>query len=864
MMKSTDYEFLWFTKKNGTGWDTWRELASTWLHQFDYGVDRKRAALSRFLSDYLVSRFYIDPIELFEAGNQNYLDFLSHYEYGESYQVRCNNDICEFIDWIITTYYTQPDDHGDLVPMFKNPFVRASNPVNNQETVYNALPYSYIKQLRRILCPMEQGDFSDWKWAIDQSDTFMRNGRHFRDWQLIEENNIDKSDPDCVWRKIEIEEERKIRINGALRSFHKGEHFFVVWSPVRAMALYTKLQLPLRTYQVRMLDSGEADTWRYAQGQWLVNDKHDFAEGNEKRPWNKGVFHRIITPDIGDIMTGMYINTNKTADKNKNEITRGYIIPWQHETMLYWLEKLRNWQEKYNPITKPTSIKNLDYKHFGSTKTKVQRDEIGDICFLFRNAAASTFSEQSMPITSAFLNSLWLLLMAKLETDIYRQGHRLTDESKVRFVDPTNPRKTLFPLHSLRVSLITSYTIDGEIPTPVLSKLLVGHSRLIMTLHYTRVSPVAMAKKMQEAETKIVQNNNESLQSFLASKSIEEIGLQATYKDVEALNNILRIRNPAGWEEKSIGICLAGGNTNPNAENTAIVGCWNGGEKLKKANRNQADLYGPVPHGFGNCIRCRWFITDIRYIQSLTAHFNNLSYHASESAKIAATLEAKQSSLLDEEYFCEVNDEPFQKYEQLHQLDRRIDKQKTDADEYCKDLVACFQVIRSLLKLEQNRQSEDTATKVVALGTQEDIVPYFSFIDTESKLRQLIQLCDDAEIYADLRDDLMKTPAIHHRSNKLNTILMKSGYMPFLMQLDDETQLTAGNAMINAMLKSINGQDKSTAMTQLASYIDTETYLTDAGLLDVGIKAIENKTGINILRLADLSNQKAIGKHNND
>ena len=105
-----------------------------------------------------------------------------------------------------------------------------------------------------------------------------------------------------------------------------------------------------------------------------------------------------------------------------------------------------------------------------------------------------------MPITDTFLNSLWLLLMTQLEADVYRQGHRLTEESKVRFIDPTSSRKTLFPLHSLRVSLITCYTIDGEIPTPVLSKLLVCHSRLIMTMHYTRVSPVAMANKMQEAE----------------------------------------------------------------------------------------------------------------------------------------------------------------------------------------------------------------------------------------------------------------------------------------------------------------------------------------------------------------------------
>jgi hypothetical protein len=39
-----------------------------------------------------------------------------------------------------------------------------------------------------------------------------------------------------------------------------------MWSPVRWVALLAKLILPLRTLQVRMLDSGEADTWRYAAG----------------------------------------------------------------------------------------------------------------------------------------------------------------------------------------------------------------------------------------------------------------------------------------------------------------------------------------------------------------------------------------------------------------------------------------------------------------------------------------------------------------------------------------------------------------------------------------------------------------------
>lgn len=862
-MKSTDYEFVWFTEQYGSGWETWRELASTWIKQFEYGVDKKRSAIIRFLEDYLVSFFLSEPIEFFELDNQDYYKFLERFNLKESYRVRQNNEICSFIDWIIEEYYSEPDDNGEFVAMFRNPFQKGSNPIHNQETVYNALPYIYIKRLRKILCPVERGHFSQWKWAIDPSDAFLTNGRYSRDWFIVDESQIDPCDPDCVWREVIVDKSKRIRVNGALRSYKVGERFFVLWSPVRAMTLFLKLQLPLRTFQVRMLDSGEADTWRYVCGKWVQNQTNNFVEGSEKRPWQKGVFHRIVTPDIGDIMTGLYINTNKTADKNKDEITRGYVIPWQHEEVLYWLEKLRNWQEKYNPISKPTSIYDLEYKHFGSTKTDTQRREIGDICFLFRNAAALTEKEREMPITTGYLNTLWVALMAKLEDSVRKDGDTLSDGSLVRFIDPINPHKTLFPLHSLRVSLITCYSIEGEIPTPVLSKLLVGHSRLIMTLHYTRITPVMMAKKMREAEDKINDKDGESLQSFLANKSIEEIGLQSAYQDIESLKTVLKVRNPAGWQEKSIGVCLVGGNTSPLVENASVAGCWNGGEKLKRANRNQADLYGPVPHGIENCIRCRWFITDIRYIGSLVAHFNNLSYHSTEAAKISAELEAEQATLLDEKYFCEVNKEPFTKYEHLHNLDRRIDKQKTEADEYCKDLVVCFQVIRMLIDLEERRSVGDEKEKVIAIGSQTEISPYFSFLDTESELRQLVQLCDDAEIYADLRDDLKKTPAINHRSNKLNSILMKSGYMPFFLQLDDETQLLAGNAMINAMLKATGESDRSKAMTTISSYMDAEVYLQDMGLLEEGVKAIVARTGINILRLADLSSNNQLGVKKN-
>ncbi len=68
----------------------------------------------------------------------------------------------------------------------------------------------------------------------------------------------------------------------------------------------------------------------------------------------------------------MSVNTNKTADQNKDELERGYIIPWQNEEVLYWLEKLRNWQEKYNPIVKPTDCTTLLTKHTGKKKSQTR------------------------------------------------------------------------------------------------------------------------------------------------------------------------------------------------------------------------------------------------------------------------------------------------------------------------------------------------------------------------------------------------------------------------------------------------------------------------------------------------------------
>ena len=490
--RSRDLTFAWLTKDQGAQWEEWRGLMAGWMADQHQAADTKLDALVFFAMRYLpkVPNGH-QPAGLFQADKQGALpdlaDILGETRSVES-RVKAQNRIVDFIDWVIARHFSEPDDQGRMLPLVENPFDRASRKgLNITESVHNPLPYAYIKELRDILCPQPFGDFRDWAWAQQASGQEKSNGHAASvsgDWFMVDPSLIDPADPDCVWRTRTLW--RQIKGGGK-----QQVEIYELWSPVRAMTLLVKLHLPLRTYQVRFLDSGEADTWRYEKGQWVLNQRHPFKNGSERNPWKRGVFCRIRSPDIGEIMTGLYINTNKTVDQNEDERERGYTIPWQHTEVLHWLEKLRNWQEKYNPIDQPTPCAELEVKHFGRAKSEQQKREMGAICFLFRDASAKG-QNRCKPIPKNYLDLTWYRLLVALEDRVAARGQTLSDGSRLQFVKEnvddhrSQTRATDFPLHSLRVSLLTCYAMEGQVPMPVLSKLLAGHSRLLMTLYYTR------------------------------------------------------------------------------------------------------------------------------------------------------------------------------------------------------------------------------------------------------------------------------------------------------------------------------------------------------------------------------------------
>ncbi|MCP9476531.1 integrase family protein [Marisediminitalea aggregata] len=877
--RSSDLTFSWMLTTLGPEWQQWQELASEWLSKQKGGVDHKQLALSRFFESYLAicAPYAIGDLSLFFNGYNGHK--CSSEELEKTIRKTANspkkvqagvNYPYDFIDFVIETVFSEEDDNGNLVPLVQNPLSKIKIQGSATETVRNPLPYRYIQDLRQILCPLPDKTelaviqqnlkndepllpayryrhFKHWAWAQQQSGQGATGGGG--DWFEVEPELIDKTDPDCVWRNKEVTR------NGEKITVHQ------IWSPVKAMVIFMKLHLPLRTYQVRMLDSGEADTWRYEHGQWVLNTQHDFALGNEKRSFGKGIFRRIHDTMTGQYSTGLYINTNKTADQNKDELERGYIIPWQNEEMLYWLEKLRNWQEKYNPIAKSTDCTTLLKKHTGKKKSVKQLESMGEIAFLFRDASAKG-EDKFKPIRYNSLDTFWYQLLLMLENQLAEQGHTLDDGERLKLVvdypegTPESTKwATSFPLHSLRVSLITAYTMDTQLPLPVISKLLAGHTRLLMTIYYNKITPSVMAEKMDEAHGELDAKSKQSVRNFLKDASMEQIQCKMVYHSDDSIQAALVNRNPIGWEERSCGMCLVGGNTVKSDEVSTLGGCWNGGEQIRDVKAAANRIYDSVPHGPENCIRCRWFITEARYLPALNAHFNQLSYKAHQAANLSIEIEGELEALKDEQFFCEEQGRPFTQHSELQALQRRYEKQQVEADEYAKDWIACFELINKIIRVEEARTDDDTKDKLVAVGAEQDVTHALKFMETESELLHLSLLCDDAEFYPDLQDELRKTPAIQKRSMQLSRVLMKKGFEPIFLEMDEKQQLIAANAMLRQMAKIADPDDKLEGYRKVANYIEAGEYLEENKLFNAGMSALTDKA----LHLENLTQPALLG-----
>lgn len=793
--RGEDLELFWLTRKR-PDFEAWRILASEWVSS-QKNVSIALLGLSTFFDRYLIGyALATDPIELLKKNNRALPDFYKNCLPQSMSSFAVNNVIHTFLEWVLLKECSIEDEFGEPMvqrQLFHNPIpaLSATGKRIHSESVKATLPYGYISRLRKILSPGP--DFRDWKWAQTAMGERRMNddGEIIQgsstDWFEVTWDQIDKEDPDCVWR-----ERRGIDPKTPL--------VLEMWSPVRWVALLHKLQTPPRGFQVRMLDSGEGDTWRYVKGQWTLNSG-PHKRGTRQKPVENGIFRRIEDQASGTEFTSLYYNTNKTADAKLSGNAKGFEVPWPdlqtspiEDQPYYWLEKLRNWQEKFNPVAHPTSWRELPKIIFGNEKSEETRSAFVDNYFLFRMAEGKTVFDKRCPLGTNIIEICWDKLLFRFQNDLEKSKETHPDGTPIILFDKDGRGKTsiagraLFTLHGIRVSLITALAMDGGMDINTLMKL-VGHSRMLMTIYYVKPGQQHMKDAILGATQRLSEKASSTIVAFLSNTRSEDLIKKAVFN---AANDVFSVveenpanRNPAGWMMMMEGICLAGGNTSVDILGEKARGCHNGGPKINTR------AHGPVPGGIRNCIRCRWFATRPEFIDALRARMNNISYYLNEASNESARLETLLEKLRIQKYESEIEGSPFDSMSEMKSTERLYETSMNKTLSLGMDWSACNKLIMRCSA--QARQNNPDSISLIPVGDALEVVTILE--ETDSNLLHISGICQDVEIYPDLNPG----EAVRELGQLIDSKLERENLSPFFFRFSKIDQLKYANQFMRQL-----------------------------------------------------------------
>lgn len=463
----SDPEFRWAIRQDQR-WDKWRAEATQYLAMLRRGRGQALAALNAFLDYAQEHRIPYEPQELFVSpGTVAYPAFSTGRSVDNPRNAMLKRFLDHVLDGIREQFLSQGQHQQASLLRIPIPIPEPAAMPAPTQSHRDPMPQHLVELCIQILTE------NDYAWPK----SFM--GRGASDW-------ISRLDPSTG---------KTIR----------------VWSPVRTSVLLAKLMLPARTMQIRMLDSGEADTERFdpLNRSWKPNPNSLGA--HSKGRVQNGVF-RAYPREDGSRGSLIYFNTNKTADINQPLHKRGHLMAWEHEGALKLFASLRDWQEQYNPLAAPTS-----WTALGKQRSECPQDLAarGSACFLFRDP---TQSNPTLPITNGKVQILWARLMEEAEKRLADRGDRRHDGSPIQLVlSRTNgmPARLAYDLHSLRVTMITAL-YDNGVPVDRLMKV-AGHCATLMTLYYVKESREKISLTLTEANDKrsLPQTANAEWKEFL-------------------------------------------------------------------------------------------------------------------------------------------------------------------------------------------------------------------------------------------------------------------------------------------------------------------------------------------------------------
>jgi hypothetical protein len=653
-----------------------------------------------------------------------------------------NNLASEFLEWLLDKHLSTPDDLGRPVrsPEHWNPVTRLSRKAQSIQTHREAIPTRYINEMIRILA---ERDFA-WPKSI-ASEWFS--------W----------FDPDAGrWQKI--------------------------WSPVRVSAMLLKLYLPLRTFQIRMLDSGEADSERCVDGQWIAN-VGVLAPGL-RVVVRKGFLRKFTDRLTGRVHTGFFVNTNKTQDRGKDEDDKGYEIPWQHSDAIRVVTDLLRWQERYNPIKAPTRWADLHDAVIVRSGRSGEFAKRGAACFLFRDPCGTYRNE---PLTDSRLRTFWIALLNELERRVAARGEALADGSPIVFIDKRHPKsgeplRPVYDLHTLRVTLITALATEGGVPIPILSKCVAGHASILMTLYYVKLGVPQITEQLAEAQKKIHVEEQRNFLRFLQSAQHKKLISLVASNDASGVT-ALHQNSPGSWVVSDKGICPVGGSL-----------CNKGGPKLT-SNIQLAD-YAPTPGGPRNCVRCRFFITGPAFLGGLVAHFNAIGVQLLAASERFRAKEAAIRKLEDELTAMEAQGISPPRLAELHAAYDHHERDMLEVDELSHNLHAVYRLTercRAIIAKTKESPANGQVNLVLA-GDQADLE---AAIEMTTDFELMNSVCQVAKVYPGNDSTLANL----RRARILDAMLARNGRRPVFSALSEDEALAVGNEFVNLLIRRLGHAD---------------------------------------------------------
>lgn len=648
----------------------------------------------------------------------------------------------EFLDFVLDNYLTIEDEEtGEILRITgaRNPLTlfltdRSITSPQRSETNKACLPYHFVRSAN--------------KWIFPESAKNFRALKHLQsfdaDWLKVDENKIDKLDPDCVFKTI------------------NGEYF--MWCPIDWIHLYTLLRVPLRGRQIAYNDSGEgdekiADLDKFGKLIWIDNTG---PLANTTK--NQSFIKAYPSDEIG-----MFITTNKTSNNGE-----GYSIPYMPDDLAYWLIKLRKWQQKYNAISNPTPWISLNRTNLNEIQLKAK----GANCFLFRAFGDIEAKNPSSALTTRLAATLHNIQPTNL---------KLADFKSVK--SNLSHYKSLYTPHSMRVSLITAYIMEMGMPVEIVMKI-VGHSSVVMSIYYCKVSNQEIRKKLDTAEKLALQSQVDATQKIIEQNQIESVRNNLIANNNDLLQSLTNTVPAGNYIFRDYGICPF-----------AASQCFDGGEEI-----NNSNIRSPVPQGYlgsQNCLRCRHFITGPAFVGGLLSITNEILLESNSQSEVCYkiqkgidSLESELSTLDEEEFMAHSRGERFNSHERprleqvLRQKESEYESAAKKLDILLCDLQASYSLIKKCVQVTEDTNNTDKSTPTLIKAQDSELVLQ---IEETSHFEQLQEVCENATIYTSAN----AKRAIYPRSQLLDRMAALNNIAPSMFMLTEEQQFHVGNELCN-------------------------------------------------------------------